>query len=440
MTAAADIDETTPCLTSAGARPGLLWWLAVLALTVALALPFCLVDVPPVLDYPNHLARLFVLAHPDDPVLSQIYTPHWRILPNLGMDILGTGLLKITSVHVGGRLLLALSLFAPVIGVIVYHRAAFGRFAFWPLASGVIATNGIFQLGFMNFLLSLGLALWGAALWLVLRRRHCWWLAAAAGALAVSVIFFAHLFGVVLFALLIGGEEMARLLARWRGGALTAREVLRTMTLLALTLVPAVVLFGLCPLAEGPAEIGKWRGVQKLWALFTPFMTTSIELTLVTGVAVFCAIVLLRRYARWAPGGVLVLAVLGGLFVLAPSTIKNGTFVDIRLALMMGLVLFAVMLPGSKGVPLLWSGCCSSRSSPCVAVTSPRPGSHTAMISPMSGPPSPRCSRAPRCWWRGAIPAMTPRRRSRHGHCPAYIASTVISVRCWPSNARRSGR
>ena len=53
-----------------------------------LAIPFFLVDVPPVLDYPNHLARFFVLAHPEDPVLSEMYAPNWRILPNLGIGLI----------------------------------------------------------------------------------------------------------------------------------------------------------------------------------------------------------------------------------------------------------------------------------------------------------------------------------------------------------------
>jgi hypothetical protein len=321
------------------------WWLlAALALTIALALPLLLVDVPPVLDYPNHLARIFVLAHPHDPVLSQFYAPHWRIVPNLGMDVLGLALLKVLPVHVGGRLLLALSLLAPVIGVVVYHRVAFGRFSLWPLASGVIATSGIFHFGFMNFLLSLGLALVCAAIWLALRRRSVW-LATAAGALCVAVIFFTHVFGVILFALLIGTDELARLLSRRSTGQPIARQTLAAGLRLALASSPAVLLFALCPLSEGPVSIGPWGGIHKLWALFTPVMTTNIGLTLVTGIAVFSTFVLLRRRARWAPGASVALAVLGLLFVIAPSSIKDGTFIDMRLALMIAVVAFATMDP-----------------------------------------------------------------------------------------------
>ena len=39
------------------------WWWAAFGLTLlALAAPFAAVDVPPVLDYPNHLARFVLLA------------------------------------------------------------------------------------------------------------------------------------------------------------------------------------------------------------------------------------------------------------------------------------------------------------------------------------------------------------------------------------------
>ena len=139
-----------------------------LALAITLVIPFFLVDVPPVLDYPNHLARYFVLAHPGDPVLAQMYLPRWGLMPNLGIDLLAAGLLKVTDVHVGGRILLTLSLFAPVVGVVVYSRGVFGEFSYWPLASGTLAYNGIFHLGFMNFLLGLGLAFAAAAGWIAL--------------------------------------------------------------------------------------------------------------------------------------------------------------------------------------------------------------------------------------------------------------------------------
>jgi hypothetical protein len=39
------------------------WWSAVFLICLVLVAPLAVVDVPPLLDYPNHLARAYVLAH-----------------------------------------------------------------------------------------------------------------------------------------------------------------------------------------------------------------------------------------------------------------------------------------------------------------------------------------------------------------------------------------
>ncbi|MDB5653331.1 MAG: hypothetical protein JWQ94_944, partial [Tardiphaga sp.] len=320
------------------------WLLTTLLLGIVLAVPFFLTDVPPVLDYPNHLARYFVLAHPDDPALSQMYAPHWRILPNLGMDVIGVALLQIADVHVAGRLLLALSLFAPLAGVIIYSRVMFGRFSYWPLASGAIAYNAVFFLGFMNFLLSLGLALAAAAAFIAVRRRRHPMLAAGVGAVAACVVFFAHIFGVMLFALLVGTRECARLW-RLRSSGTFLREACWSAVGLVLMFAPVLVLFRLGPLSDAPATVGAWRGLPKLWTFFVPFMTTNVNLTLLTALVVFCFAVTAWRNAIVAPGAALALAVLGAAFVLAPSAIGNGTFIDARIAIMIALLAFAGVMP-----------------------------------------------------------------------------------------------
>ena len=183
-------------------------WLA--ALIAALLIPFLLVDVPPVLDYPNQLARWFVLGHTDDPILSHFYAPNWHLTPNLGFDPLGVALVKLLPVHVAGRIVLALSLLAPVLGALLYAKAAFGKWTVWPLGVSLIGFNGIFFLGFVNFLLATGLAFAAAGLWLWLRRQGRDRDAVLMGAAASALIFLCHIFGVALFALLIGAQEIAQ--------------------------------------------------------------------------------------------------------------------------------------------------------------------------------------------------------------------------------------
>ena len=61
---------------------------AVLIVAATLLLPIWIVAFPPLLDYPNHLARAFVLAHLNDPEFSfrQFYRSDWGPYPYLGMD------------------------------------------------------------------------------------------------------------------------------------------------------------------------------------------------------------------------------------------------------------------------------------------------------------------------------------------------------------------
>jgi hypothetical protein len=312
-------------------------WLA--ALIAALLLPFLLVDVPPVLDYPNHLARWFVLAHGDDPILSRFYAPNWHITPNLGFDPIAMLLLKLLPVHAGGRLVLAASLLAPVVGALAYAKAAFGKWSGWPLGVTLTGFNGIFFLGFANFLLATGLGFAAAGAWLALRRRGQDLAAVLVGAVAGAAVFLCHIFGVGLFALLIGCQEFAGLRkANWSG-------LPRTAAMIAIALIPAVALYWLSPLAGNEVAVAGWDGSHKLWDLFTPFMTYNKFLTLATGLAVLLVLIFSWRGAETAPGTGLALALLFLLYLAAPVTLKGGTFVDVRFALMMGLLIFAGLRP-----------------------------------------------------------------------------------------------
>src|SRR3954447_13213244 len=104
------------------------------ALLVLLA-PLLLTEMPPLLDYPNHLARTYVLAFGEqDPVLSRIYAQQWDIIPNLAIDVVLTGLMRVLPVHVAGRAMLGLILLLNYAAIILYSRSAFGRWSWWPLA------------------------------------------------------------------------------------------------------------------------------------------------------------------------------------------------------------------------------------------------------------------------------------------------------------------
>ena len=76
----------------------------------------------------------------------------------------------------------------------------------------MVAYNQIFLLGFLNFTASMGLALLLAAVWLRWRDTRPG-MVLATSAIGAVALFFCHLMGLLFFALLIGGHELAWL---WR--------------------------------------------------------------------------------------------------------------------------------------------------------------------------------------------------------------------------------
>jgi hypothetical protein len=170
-------------------------------------------------------------------------------------------------------------------------------------------------------------------------------------------LFFCHLFGVLVFALLIGAEEIARLFASRHTGKLTAAEVMRTGILLAIAISPAAELYLAAPLATGAAALAPIAGVgYKLWTLLTPFMTTNIWLTLWTTVIVVGFLAIAWRGTSVSPGVRIALGIMAMVYLMAPSEIKGGTFVDVRLGMIVGLFFFAGFRPSPSPRQALVAG------------------------------------------------------------------------------------
>ena len=80
--------------TSAGWATSL--WLVGL-LTALAILPVFLVEIPAMLDYPNHLARMYLLAASGTPNENPYYVVTWKLYPNLAMDIIVPVLAQFTK-------------------------------------------------------------------------------------------------------------------------------------------------------------------------------------------------------------------------------------------------------------------------------------------------------------------------------------------------------
>jgi hypothetical protein len=114
-----------------------LTWLSLLALVIV---PF-LVRVPPLLDYPNHLARLWLIAGGASvPPLAAIYAIEWKgAWTNIAIEVLARALGSTLGIGVLGPLLVALALALPPLGAIALNRALFGGAHWWHIACPLLA-------------------------------------------------------------------------------------------------------------------------------------------------------------------------------------------------------------------------------------------------------------------------------------------------------------
>ena len=315
------------------------WWATLALLSAALIGPLLIADVPPILDYPNHLARFVLLAAgPDDPVLGPIFTPHWAIVPNLASDVIGPPLLRLLPVHIAGRCLLAGVLLLNLAGVLALHRSLFGRRSFWPLAAGLVAYNSTFLLGFLNWQIGSGLAMLFAAAWFTWRERRPVATVAAASAASV-VLFFCHPMGLMFFLVLIGSAEAHAM----RNG----RAVLVRSALLLPVLVGPILLSLLTALRNEPATADWMDLPAKLVQVVSPFVNYFFPLDAISALLVYGGVALgvATGWLVLAPRCILAAAALAILYVAVPFNLKGTSFVDTRIAVMFGFLVFAAVAP-----------------------------------------------------------------------------------------------
>jgi hypothetical protein len=329
-------------------------------LCLILLAPLALVDMPPLLDYPNHLARALALAFGSgDPLVSRMYAARWAIIPNLGTDLVLPPLLHLLPVHVAGRLVVGLVILLPVIGTIAYSRVTFGSRSLWPLASGLVAYNATLLLGFLNFVAVIGVALLLAAGWIAWRERHPVRSVVLASVGSV-VLFFCHLMGLVFFYVLVAGHELALSFRPRPPNPLPRGEreiLLRHRTRLfntlvrLLALVPSFVvslgLYFASPLASLADDAEFASLPDKARQLMLPFANYILPLDIATAsvVGAFVLACLTTHRCRVLPSGLLALLMTALLFLAAPSAFKGTQNLDARFVIMLAFLLFGALLP-----------------------------------------------------------------------------------------------
>jgi hypothetical protein len=310
-------------------------------LALAALYPLLLVEIPPLVDYPNHLARFHVLARiGESAALQTFYEVRWGLVPNLALDAVAPALLQLLGPYEAGRVIVAVSLLLAVGGVASIQYAVFGRVGLWPTVSFFFVFNIVLAWGFLNCLITMALAFYAIAAWIGLRERSVWLRLPLFAAIAI-VLFFGHLLACAAYGVFVAGYEAER---AWRARGAFWRTLLREGAIAASQFAIPFVLWMLAPTGQGETQTtyGDWQ--DKVVALFSPVLFFDTWLERLTIVALGAALIrgLFRKYIVLAPGFAFPLVALAVAAVLMPSKLLNVAKFDLRLPLLILLLLVGV--------------------------------------------------------------------------------------------------
>jgi hypothetical protein len=185
------------------------WFLILMVLLTAV--PLLYPTIPPLTDLPEHMGRYRIqLSSPDDPLLRDYFSFHWAFIANLGFDLLIVPLSAVFGIQLGVKLIVIALVMLTASGILWTAHEAHGRVPPPVLFALPLAYSFPFVWGFLNFLLSMALALNAYALWLRLGRQQRWKLRHALFVLIGLVLTVAHIFGWAVLCLLAFGAETVR--------------------------------------------------------------------------------------------------------------------------------------------------------------------------------------------------------------------------------------
>ncbi len=190
------------------------WWdrpEAIAALLMLSIAPLLWPDIPPLVDLPGHMGRYRVqLDLANSAELARYYNFEWRLIGNLGVDMLVIPLSRLFGLEFALKLIVLAIPPLTVSGFLLVSREVHGRIAPTALFTAPIAYCYPFMFGFLNFALSIALAFLAFALWIRLGRTNRIGLRIAIFVPISLLIWVTHVFGWGILGLLAFSSELVR--------------------------------------------------------------------------------------------------------------------------------------------------------------------------------------------------------------------------------------
>ena len=319
-------------------------------LAAMLVAPIWTAAFPPLLDYPNHLARAFVLAHLNDPHFSfrQFYRADWGLYPYLGVDASLAVLGRLFPIETAGRIYLTLCVLAlPAAAWFFLRQAPASPAGDQPRADAgslwalLVAYNVFVLEGFLNYALSIAVGFLALGLWLrwLARPNAQKWIAAL---VVFTALYFTHLLGFV-FAGLIVAAYLA-----------VSRRPLRDWISSGALALPGVALY----FHSSRVELGSskfvfhgWKDkLDSLGAILHGYWPWLDWISLAALAAWFLAAWWRNPEFRWDRKWLLIAAFLFALFCAIPWMWGEASDLDIRVLPFLFVVILATARVGKRAI------------------------------------------------------------------------------------------
>ncbi|MBA4367688.1 MAG: hypothetical protein C0403_08625 [Desulfobacterium sp.] len=306
-------------------------------------IPLGMVRFPPMVDYPNHLARMYLLANLDQSdILSEFYRIKWTVLPNLAMDVIVPPLIKIFPLEIAGRIFIAIILLLLLSGTCALFYALHRRISVWPLLAVLFLYNRVLLWGFLNCLFGIGLMLWVLAAWIFFSDRPAY-VRAIGFIIPALCLFFSHIFALGVYGLCIVGYEFS---AHRRSGFRNQATALGIS--LVQFILPGILFLFFSPAA--PADQAGiyygsffWRFVAVLYPVLNYYPVLDIGTALMLGGLFVTGILTKKIHIAEAMYGPLVLLFI--LFWIMPMQIITSDRNEMRISITLAFLITAASAP-----------------------------------------------------------------------------------------------
>ena len=273
-------------------------------------------------DYFNHLARTYIQAHlGSDPFLAQFYAVSFDFIPDLTMDLIVPWLSKVIGIYAAGGVTVWLAyILAPLAGVIL-SKTLNGRITWLSLIGFLTVFNGSMDFGFVNYVASSGLALFGFILWI--RMAPSWRRTIAFLPVGLFLVI-NHALAFLMFGFLVLLWELLSFAQNERGSRW--RFVRQLVSLDLPAMLPALFYLGMS--LRGAADLP--QGVSQLYSLpakmqtlfaATQFHNALLAAILAAAIIGFFVLALREGWIKFAPKMGWICGALLALVILVPSAI-----------------------------------------------------------------------------------------------------------------------